>query len=77
VLTAPSAERKELFIQNQSDTNVNITVDGDTPTTSTGLLIYANGGARWWTTPGTVPQIEVKCIHGGSGDKALYIEEKH
>ena len=76
VLAAPSTERKMLFLQNQSDTNMHISVDGDTPDTDSGLIIYANGGARWWDISGTIPQGAVKCIHGGSGDKSLYIEEK-
>lgn len=77
VLAAPATERKWLFLQNKSDTNMNVTVDGDTATTAVGVILYANGGAKWWDVPGTIPQIEVKCIHGGAGNKSLYIEEKH
>lgn len=77
VLAAPSTERKWLFLQNKSDTDMNVTVDGDTATTAVGFLLKANVGAKWWDVPGTIPQGDIKCIHGGAGNKSLYIEEKH
>lgn len=70
-VTTASASRVYLLLENWSNTDICVNVNGAAAVDGEGICLKADGGAVWWDVRATMPLAAVNCIHGGTGTKTL------